>query len=1103
MLIEGDPQRLGRYWLAGRLGAGGQGVVYEAYAEDGRRVAIKVLHGDQVAQLGREAAAAQRVASFCTAPIIEARLEGPRPYIVSEYVEGPSLRTAGRTFAGDDLHRLATGIATALTAIHDAGVIHRDLKPDNVLLGPDGPRVIDFGIARTAEMSLTATGVVSGTPTYMAPEVFIGQRADASADVFAWGAVIVFAATGRDPFHAENLGSVMHQVLSATPDLSALPGTLRRLVSSALAKEPAQRPTARELLLALVSGDGDLDTARLLAQGGHRAAGIGAQGHDPALGTLAEQAYTMLDPAERELVPEVFLRLVTVDEAGELSARHAELAEFVEGRAPHEVAAVRRILAVFGYLLARQDSGVRLARPALPQAWPRYRRWIETNRDGLAVHRQILAAARRWEVAGRRDGDLFQGSSLENALEWAATARRDITLSPVERDFLSAAAGLARHRAKRARLTSLSLGGLLVIALVAGGLAVQQSAVADDRAEQIAGQLTRSEAARLAGMATATRGSDPRRAMLASLAAWRLDRTPATRAALVASLAQRETAMFRDPSTAGDTVRTLGADGRTLISADSTATRVWDVRNGRLLRTRGTRPAEPLDSVTLSPSGKVLVTVTARHATAVDLVSGRPISDHAFPTAKDFTNEWVDVVFERDDSVLLEEADRRTRWDLRTGAAKALGPAPAGTFSRDGVWRAARRGRLLELTNLRSGAKDFIGDKDGAGTQGAWNGGAAVFGARLIATVTSRSIQFWRRSDTQLLTTVQVRGDDEATQGAFDGSTFRYLLGDQVFSVDVADLSTENDDHVVSTAALSGDGRLVVRDGELSAVGGRNVGGRNVGALKAAEYAVFSPDSRFVATFGPGVRIVDTASAAVQGTLRTSAVQAAFSPDGARLAVVTEKGGVELWDRQTRRRVWSAEAGAATYAAFSSDGRTLVVAGDRLHLLETAGGKALGPAFGGGGRNAEGVRAYFTRSGKAVVVLDARRRMTVWDVATRRRLATARGFGDPAAYSPREDLIATLQLGGRVRLVDVMSGTDLGALLDQGGGQDPEIGQPLDVAFTGDGSAVLTVDGNGVVRRHAVGGEALAAAVCAKAGGLSAAQWRVIVPTLPYRKACP
>ncbi|MEV4396470.1 serine/threonine-protein kinase [Nonomuraea sp. NPDC049607] len=1097
MLIEGDPQRLGRYWLAGRLGAGGQGVVYEAYAEDGRRVAIKVLHGDQVAQLGREAAAAQRVASFCTAPIIEAKLEGPRPYIVSEYVEGPSLRTAGRTFAGDDLHRLATAIATALTAIHDAGVIHRDLKPDNVLLGPDGPRVIDFGIARTAEMSLTATGVVSGTPTYMAPEVFIGQRADASADVFAWGAVIVFAATGRDPFHAENLGSVMHQVLSATPDLSALPRTLRRLVSSALSKEPAQRPTARELLLALVSGDGDLDTARLLAQGGHRAAGIGAQGHDPALGTLAEQAYTMLDPAERELVPEVFLRLVTVDEAGELSARHAELAELVEGRGPHEVAAVRRILAVFGYLLARQDGGVRLARPALPQAWPRYRRWIETNRDGLAVHRQILAAARRWETAGRRDGDLFQGSSLENALEWAATARRDITLSPVERDFLSAAAFLTRRRARRARLTSLSLGGLLVIALVAGGLAVQQSAVADDRAEQIAGQLTRSEAARLAGVATATRGSDPHQAMLASLVAWRLDRTPATRAALVASLAQRETAMFR-PSTAGDTVRTLGADGRTLISADSTATRVWDVRNGRRLRTLGIRPAEPLDSVTLSPSGKVLVTVTARRATAVDLVSGRPISDHAFPTAKDFTNEWVDVTFERDDSVLLQEADRRTRWDLRTGAAKALGPAPAGTFSRDGVWRAARRDRLLELTNLRTGAKDFIGDTDGAGTQGRWNGGAAVFGPGLVATVAPRSIQFWRRSDTHLLTTVQVRGDQETAQGAFDGSTFRYLVGDQVFSVDVADLATKDDDHVVGTAALSGDGRFVVRDGELSAVGGRSVG-----ALPEAEYAVFSPDSRFVATFGPGVRIVDTASAAVQGTLRTSAVQAAFSPDGTRLAVVTEKGGVELWDRQTRRRLWSAQAGAAKYAAFSSDGRTLVVAGDRLHLLETAGGKPSGQAFGGGGRDAEGVRAYFTRSGKAVVVLDERRRMTVWDVATRRRLATARGFGDPAAYSPREDLLATLQVGGRVRLVDVMSGTDLGALLDEGGGQDPEIGQPLDVAFTADGSAVLTVDGNGVVRRHAVGGEALAAAVCAKAGGLSAAQWRVIVPTLPYRKACP
>ncbi|MEV4065115.1 serine/threonine-protein kinase, partial [Nonomuraea dietziae] len=290
-LIDGDPQRLGGYWLAGRVGEGGQGVVYEGYDAEGQRVAIKVFRGDPSVQprLAKEAAAARRVPAFCTARVLDADLEGPRPYIVSEYVEGPSLRQVAKVFREDELHRLATAMATALTAIHDAGVVHRDLKPDNVLLGPDGPRVIDFGVARTMEMSLTSAGLVAGTPSYMAPEVFSGERAGAPADVFAWGATVLFAATGMDPFRADSLGAVMHRVLSHEPDLSPLPGQVKELVAAALAKDPRQRPTSRELLLALVSGDG-LDTARLLAQGAGSAAamasGAGEQARDPALGTL-------------------------------------------------------------------------------------------------------------------------------------------------------------------------------------------------------------------------------------------------------------------------------------------------------------------------------------------------------------------------------------------------------------------------------------------------------------------------------------------------------------------------------------------------------------------------------------------------------------------------------------------------------------------------------------------------------------------------------------------------------------------------------------------------------------------------------------------------
>lgn len=293
---------------------------------------------------------------------------------------------------------------------------------------------------------------------------------------------MLYAATGADPFEAENLGAVMHRVLSASPDLAVLPESLRPLVAAALLKDPRERPTARRLLLALVGGDGRLDTAHLLGLGDRAAAQMAVSGDDPALGALAEECYSLLGPAERELAPEVFLRLVAVGEGGHLTVRRADLAELAEGRPLPEVASVTRIMEVFGYLLGRDDKQVWLSHPALPRAWARMRRWIEANRDGLAVHHQILTAAKRWTASGRKDGDLLPSAGLENALQWAATARRQITLSPAERDFLESSARLSRRRARRTRLVAAGLVGLLVLALAAGGVALQQGAVARERA---------------------------------------------------------------------------------------------------------------------------------------------------------------------------------------------------------------------------------------------------------------------------------------------------------------------------------------------------------------------------------------------------------------------------------------------------------------------------------------------------------------------------------------------------------------------------------------------------------------------------------------------
>ncbi|GHE41485.1 hypothetical protein GCM10017673_49720 [Streptosporangium violaceochromogenes] len=266
-LIDGDPRCLGGYRLAGRLGAGRRGVVYEAYGPGGRRVVVRVPHGGpgMWGRLAGQVAKARCVAPFCTASVIDAGLDGPRPYIVSEYVAGPSLRGAGRVLAGDDLRRLATAVATALAACHHAGVVHRGLTPDTVLLGPEGPRVIGLGTARPTAPARARPGAVGGVPAYTAPETFTGGEAGAPADVFAWGAITLYAATGEDPFTAESLGAVMHRVLSVDPDLGPLPGPLRALVAAALAKDPLARPSARELLLALVRLDAGPAAGRVLA----------------------------------------------------------------------------------------------------------------------------------------------------------------------------------------------------------------------------------------------------------------------------------------------------------------------------------------------------------------------------------------------------------------------------------------------------------------------------------------------------------------------------------------------------------------------------------------------------------------------------------------------------------------------------------------------------------------------------------------------------------------------------------------------------------------------------------------------------------------------
>jgi hypothetical protein len=258
-----DPLQIGPYLLLGRLGAGGMGQVFLGRSPGGRRVAVKVIRTGLAedpgfrARFAREVAAACRVSGAFTAPVIDADPTAPLPWLVTGFVNGPSLAEAVHEHGAlpvDSVLALAAGLAEGLGAVHAAGVVHRDLKPSNVLLAADGPRVIDFGISRAVDATaMTQTGAVIGSPAFMSPEQFEGGAVGPASDVFSLGAVLAFAATGEAPFGHGEPAVLMYRVVHGTPRLDRLPGPVRPLVDRCLAKDPGQRPTAAQFLAELTA----------------------------------------------------------------------------------------------------------------------------------------------------------------------------------------------------------------------------------------------------------------------------------------------------------------------------------------------------------------------------------------------------------------------------------------------------------------------------------------------------------------------------------------------------------------------------------------------------------------------------------------------------------------------------------------------------------------------------------------------------------------------------------------------------------------------------------------------------------------------------------
>ncbi|WP_461003895.1 serine/threonine-protein kinase, partial [Streptomonospora sediminis] len=317
-----DPRTVGPYRLVGRLGAGGMGAVYGGLDERGRCLAVKTVHARHAADPGfragfaREVDLLRRAGGVCTAAVHAADPEAPSPWMAFDFIPGRNLRTHIRQIGplrGPMLRAFAAGTAEALAAFHAVGIVHRDIKPGNVILAPDGPKVVDFGIAAAADEDPTDDPSASyGTPGWIAPERYRGAAPAAAVDVFAWGCLVAMAATGREPFGKGTPAELQERVLNAGPDLDGVPADLLPLVERALAKTPRQRPAALEAFAELVGAGAGAEAAaaadsRVRDRGAAVAGSVvrpdGHDGHDGPPdgepGRTAETAFGAAPPAER------------------------------------------------------------------------------------------------------------------------------------------------------------------------------------------------------------------------------------------------------------------------------------------------------------------------------------------------------------------------------------------------------------------------------------------------------------------------------------------------------------------------------------------------------------------------------------------------------------------------------------------------------------------------------------------------------------------------------------------------------------------------------------------------------------------------------------
>ncbi|WP_344452848.1 serine/threonine-protein kinase [Actinocorallia aurantiaca] len=1147
----GDPERIGDYVLEGRLGAGGQGVVYEAVNGDGVRVAVKVFpEADGIArEMRREVAAAGRVASFCTAKLLYAQMDGPRPFLVSELVEGPSLGRVvrdGKRFTGDDLHRLAVGMTTALAAIHDAGVVHRDLKPDNVLIGPDGPRVIDFGLARSQDLSVTSR-MGAGTPLYMAPEVFRNGRAREPADVFAWGAVLLFAATGRHAFHADALPAVMHRVLTAEPDLTVLPEALQPLVAAALAKSPLDRPTARDLLSAL-TGDPASASRELLAAGSLHAAGLIWRADDPILADVAEDAYQALDPQDRDVARDVFLRMVALPDGGPPIARILSAAELPDVHAE----ATERVLAAFVTVLARGDGQVRLTRPAILRAWPRLRAWISDYQDGLGIHREIREAAATWADHGRRPTDVLTGSRLQRALLWPHQHTHP-ALNAFERGYLAEGSRLhsraqTRRRAFTAALVVLSLAATVtaVLAIRAEHRAASAQRTADVQRRSAISSL-------LSTQADNVRASDPMLAALLSTEAWGYAPTAEAHHGMAVSVASGLQGALHSAGP-NFTTATFSPDSKTVVIAKADGSlETWDPTLTQQRPQTFEEADGPIQALAYSPDSTTLagaITSGSRnHIQRWDISTGRRIGSPLKTRSR-----VSSLAFDKTGQVLTAVSHGEIHsWNLSTEP-----PSPGSSWQGSRIIGGDRSSYLKVSQNIR-GITNARSWREGRplGPIIRWEDGrnpdtvGVTTDGRLLAAAGSDGvISFWNTRTGRRLSTTKHGTFPFATQiltFSLDGAMAASSAGDgtvQMWSTATGRSLSERISfqngagQEPSHLSFSPDGELLIgmsfrtvrtiktntwKNEKISKVpeGWSDKGLSEVRLNRDGSLTTFYYVNRPEQTY----RLQKFDALAGNKAIFTELLEGpgmlfgwALSPDGSQILTITNRRNnrpdtnIALYDitsgnpiqQPTSDRAWGGLI--AMSAAFSHDGRTIAAKGHSVWFTEN--GNRIHWRTGNEDRaqsSGDGSGLTFTPDGRTVLALQPQdsnntSRVEFWDTATGLETFTPinlKFLSSDISVSADGSLFSVAGEKG-IELWDMASRRRLSF--------HPEPGVRA-LSFTERDRDLLTVDEQGVVRSWQIPNipKDLPGAVCQMAGrSLTKEEWTRYIPdTELYRQTCP